>query len=206
MAATAPITSGTIQGLQYERNVNIVGEPVIPHNIIELLDNQEWKKLTPSSPNSRLVQHYGYTYDYKNSVIAKPTDEIPEFLIPLKEYLTKKCIDSGLINPESGFEFNQCIVNNYYPGQGISPHIDLTAFGLVIGCFTIGSGANMLFEKGNEKYIQRVELNSLYIMSGESRYKWKHSMPSRKYDEYEGIKIPRNRRISITFRNVPLSK
>jgi alkylated DNA repair dioxygenase AlkB len=47
-----------------------------------------------------------------------------------------------------------------------------------------------------------VKPNSLYIMSGDSRYVWSHSMPVKKSDVVNGIKIKRDRRISITFRNV----
>jgi len=40
-------------------------------------------------------------------------------------------------------------------------------------------------------------------MSGDARYVWTHSMPSRKYDIVDDEKITRGRRISLTFRNVP---
>jgi len=39
-------------------------------------------------------------------------------------------------------------------------------------------------------------------MSGKSRYIWSHEIPLRKTDIINNIKINRNRRISITFRNV----
>ena len=102
-------------------------------------------------------------------------------------------------------EFNQCIINNYYPGQGISKHIDDERYGDVIGCFTLNGGCNMLFEYygvGRNSIEQRVEPNSLYIMSGESRYRWLHSMPQRKSDYVNGKKIKRVRRVSVTFRKV----
>ena len=41
-------------------------------------------------------------------------------------------------------------------------------------------------------------------MSGDSRYKWCHSMPSKKFDIVNNIRIQRERRISLTFRNVPM--
>ena len=94
------------------------------------------------------------------------------------------------------YVFNQCIINNYYKGQGISPHIDVTSYGGVIGCFTLGSGAIMKFSYGDEDVEIYVKPNSVYIMSGDSRYKWKHSMPVKK--------TRKDRRVSITFRNVPV--
>jgi hypothetical protein len=53
------------------------------------------------------------------------------------------------------------------------------------------------------EYEKYVEPNSLYIMSGDARHIWTHEMPSIKYCIVNKIKIPRNRRVSITFRNVP---
>lgn len=103
---------------------------------------------------------------------------------------------------DNSYHFNQCIINNYKEGQGISPHIDYIDYGKVIGCFTLVSGAEMIFTLDDYKYNLYVNSNSLYIMSGESRYKYKHSMSSKLYDIYKNKKIKRSRRISITFRNV----
>jgi hypothetical protein len=41
-------------------------------------------------------------------------------------------------------------------------------------------------------------------MSGASRYIWTHEMSSRKCDMVEGKKIVRGRRVSVTFRCVPV--
>jgi len=89
------------------------------------------------------------------------------------------------------------------PGQGISKHIDVKSYGNIIGCFTLGSGATMIFRKGNVTKEIYVESNSLYIMSGECRYNWTHEMIGKKSDIVNGIKISRDRRISVTFRNTP---
>ena len=120
-------------------------------------------------------------------------------LIELKETLTLVCQSLEIINDD--YVFDQCIVNNYFPGQGISKHIDLIDFGSVIGCFSICSGSEMVFQRGEEKYGIYAEPNSLYIMSGDSRYKYTHEMVSKKSDNGK----TRDRRISITFRNVKKS-
>jgi len=49
-----------------------------------------------------------------------------------------------------------------------------------------------------------VKPNSLYIMSGDARYVWTHELSPKKYDMSDGNKINRVRRISVTFRNVPV--
>ena len=48
---------------------------------------------------------------------------------------------TGLMKP------GQCIVNEYYHNQGISPHIDSDIFGSVILGVSIGDDAMMTFEQ-----------------------------------------------------------
>lgn len=169
-------------------------------NIIIELDKLKWVSLT-NNINSRLVQHYGYKYDYKTYNITNKCDDIPECLIILKNILTGICLELNIINED--YVFNQCIVNNYLPGQGISRHIDVKKYGDVIGCFTLGSGATMTFKNNNDEEYLYVNPNSLYILSDDSRYVWSHEMCQKKYDIVDDIKIKRERRISVTFRNVP---
>lgn len=89
------------------------------------------------------------------------------------------------------------------PGQGISAHIDTRSYGDVICCYTMGSGAKMRYK--NKDIIQDIYLepNSLYIMSGPARKEWTHEKSGLKSDIVGGKRIKRDRRISITFRNVP---
>ena len=171
-------------------------------NLIEFLDSgSKWKTLTDSS-KSRKVQHYGYLYDYKAGKIKEKTEQIPKEFDFLINILKDNCEMVGILSKD--YEFNQVIVNNYEAGQGISAHIDTKEYGGIIGCYTIGSGATMKFSKDDyNDYNLYVKRNSLYIMSGESRYKWKHEMSSRKSDVVDGDRIKRDRRISITFRFVP---
>jgi len=183
-----------IKGLYYIENVNIELDP-----IIEKLDKKEWKSVS-NHPNSRKVQHYGYKYGYNTYNIHEKADPFPEFIIPLQKKLEKITKIKNLVSND--YNFNQCIINNYQGNQGISRHIDVKSYGDVIGCYTIGSGAIMRFRLGNEKVELYTKPNSLYIMSGDARYKWTHEMPSVINDIVDGKKIRRGRRISITFRNV----
>jgi len=186
-----------ISGLYYFDDLK---EDNIP-NIISQLDECKWLPLSSNS-NSRLVQHYGYKYDYKTYNIDVKTYDIPQFLIYLKKILHDICMQLNIIDEQ--YDFNQCIVNNYLCGQGISKHIDVKKYGDVIGCFTLGSGANMTFKNKDKTYDLYVKPNSLYIMSGDSRYLWTHEMMPKKYDIINNNKIYRDRRVSVTFRNVSL--
>ena len=128
----------------------------------------------------RRVQHYGYKYDYKTKGKLDYLGEMPEFLLSL--------------NP--GFKFNQVIVNEYLPGQGISPHIDLPSlFGECISSLSLGASCIMEFTKEAETVPLFLLHRSLLTLKDEARYNWKHGIPARK----SNIKM---RRVSITFREV----
>ena len=102
---------------------------------------------------------------------------------------------------------NQIIVNEYLPGQGISPHIDANSFGDIIVSLSLGSDAIMEFSKVSMTSTKKVDILlkrcSLVFLTGESRYEWRHSIPARKTDKLDdGTKIERGRRVSMTFRHV----
>ena len=186
-------------GLKYYENVI---DEKFSDDVFEFLDGEngkKWKALSDSK-NSRKVQHYGYIYDYKSRNVNKKGEKFPEVFKPLIDYLSE-VVSRGSSDSRFG-EFNQIIVNNYEAGQGISAHIDVKDYGNTIACFTLGSGAMMRFTREDLSYDLYVKKNSVYIMSGESRYNWKHEMVSRKSDLVDGKKIQRGRRISITFRKV----
>ena len=167
----------------------------IQKNIVEQLDQREWIPVS-AADNSRATQQYGFIYDYKTRQVGPPCEPIPDFLEDLRRQLTEKCPTT----PDN--YFNQCIVNNYMPSQGINKHIDHNAYGEIIGCITLGSGATMTFRNGENKQDLYVEPDSMYIMTGDSRYKWTHEMPARKSDTIDGKKLIRGRRVSVTFRHV----
>jgi ribA/ribD-fused uncharacterized protein len=177
-----------IPGLYYIPNALTVAQE---KELIDYLDGPKasWEGVTGSA-TARRVQHYGYRYDYKRRTVSGPTHLIPE--------QWKSVI--GL-----GYQWNQVIVNEYDPGQGISAHIDAPVYGDTIICYTLGSGATMRFTKPEtgEVVDLYVAPRSVYIMSDAARYGWKHEMISRKTNTVDGKTIPRSRRISVTLRWVP---
>lgn len=156
------------------------------------IDQQPW--LTDLK---RRVQHYGYRYDYKSRAADASTflGALPAWITPFTERLQRE----GLVAQT----LNQLIVNEYEPGQGISAHIDsVPAFGDTVLSLTLGSTCVMLFSKGETAIPILTEPRGLLIMQGEARYAWKHSIPARKKDTYQGQTIERQRRVSLTFRRV----
>lgn len=177
-----------IDGLEYIPNFISEDEEA---GLVGIIDTQEW--LTDLK---RRVQHYGWKYDYKARSITKDLHiaDLPYWLTPY----SKKLQHDGFFEKEP----EQVIINEYELGQGIAPHIDIAAFGGVVASLSLGSNCIMNFTKDKAKESLLLEPRSLVILSGDARYKWKHSIPARKNDKHEGVTIPRSRRLSLTFRTV----
>jgi len=162
-----------------------------------------WSK----APGNREVLQYGYEYKYvnKNSKPEKTTAMPSEF-----KDVVKKVTACGFKSQP-----DQCIVNKYQPGQGISAHVDHTIhFGPVIASLSLGSGCIMEMSRASKDVVTgqtsktTKELwlapRSLLVLSGESRYDWSHYIPARKNDIVFGSKVARGVRTSLTFRTMNL--
>lgn len=168
--------------------------PAYHDSLITIIDQQPW--LTDLR---RRVQHYGYRYDYKSRSVdaSQFLGPLPDWSMPFLEQLQQ----AGLIEQQP----DQLIINEYEPGQGISPHIDCRpCFGEVIMSLTLNSSCIMEFTRAEEKIELLLEPRSLLMMRGEARHVWKHGIPARKKDVYAGKSIERKRRISLTFRTIVL--
>lgn len=181
-----------IDGLRYIPNFISESE----HDMLLLsIDAQPW--LTDLK---RRVQHYGYKYDYKarNILTDSYLGELPIWLSDLQARLYSERVFKQ--KPD------QAIINEYLPAQGISAHIDcVSCFDDVIASLSLGSDCVMQLSNSEQKQDVYLEKRSLIILSGEARYKWQHAIPARKSDIIEGIKLERQRRVSVTFRKVILS-
>lgn len=140
---------------------------------------------------SRRTKQYGFQYDYSNINSINMCDDIPDFL----SLIVNK------INTYFNKKFNQVIINEYQPGQGIADHIDNTVlFGDTIISLSLGSGIIMKLGD-SDIYLPR---RSLLILKEEFRYLHKHGIKKRKSDMINGIKIQRGTRVSITFREIKI--
>jgi len=150
------------------------------------VDSRPWR-----DDLKRRVQHYGYVYDYTRKSV-----DTSMYLGPLPDF-------ANVIAAKIGSDKmpDQLIVNEYQPGQGIFAHVDcVPCFKDVISTVSLGWAYEMDFIhlKTKEKRTILLEPGSLAIMTGESRYQWAHQIAARKKDKG----IPRQRRVSLTFRNV----
>ncbi|EFC47941.1 predicted protein, partial [Naegleria gruberi] len=171
----------------------------------------------------RRVQHYGFKFDYDIRSIDFNTqvEPIPEYttniMNRMKEAMKKKKEenDSTIMSDEfiSTFDFetynpDQLTINEYQPGQGIRPHIDVhTPFNDGLFIVSMLGSAVMYFSKcvGEEvvekKYVD-LPRRSLLILVGEARYLWRHAIMCRELDRVNGKIRKRQRRVSLTIRSV----
>lgn len=162
------------------------------------IDAAEW-----SAELRRRVQHYGHRYDYGRRGLAADA-QAGATAPPLPSWardLAARLAGEGLMDRAA----DQVIVNEYRPGQGISAHVDrVPCFGPVVAAVSLGSGCVMDFTHPGDGTKAEVYLapGSLCVMSGPARYEWRHGIAARKSDPGSPARVPRGRRVSVTFRTV----
>lgn len=135
--------------------------------------------------NRRTVS-YGFHYDHGKQAVAH-RGELPDFLIFLRR------IASTL----SGFPaeyFRQAMVTEYAPGAGIGWHRDKSMFGEVVA-ISFNSDCALRFRRpegaGWLRHSTCVARRSGYLLRGEARSLWEHSIAPAKSLRY-----------SVTFRTL----
>ncbi|KAF9929397.1 hypothetical protein FBU30_001601 [Linnemannia zychae] len=125
--------------------------------------------------------------------------------------------------------FDQSIMNLYFPGNGIKPHVDLARFEDGIVIISLLSAINMDFYKalspmspndppegtlakpppkvtGQQQrkpdFTVRLEPGSILTIQGKARYEWEHGIQEIMEDLFDGETIPRKIRVSITLRKM----
>lgn len=160
-----------------------------------IVDSKEWKSL-----KKRRIQHYGYEFIYGINKVdtSSRIGPLPDWLNPPMEDLNTICREYN------HKELDQLTINEYKPGDGIPPHVDAhSPFEEAVAIISIGSGIVMCFKsiEGEQRHVY-LPRRSAYILTGESRYGWYHSIPLRKMDRVGGKLKFRQRRLSLTFRTV----
>jgi alkylated DNA repair dioxygenase AlkB len=149
----------------------------------------------------RRLQYYGYRNELEAPYALIP---FPVSMPPLIHKLSQKIVEQKIVSLQP----DQVIVNEYAPGEGLRPHKDRNYFENQICGVNLGSGCVMRFIKISGGDVVDVEMprRAVYVMQDEARYKWNHSMPSRKKDIVDGAVKHRERRLSITYRKVIMKK
>ena len=148
---------------------------------------------------SRRVQHYGFRYDYRarSSGRHAPAPAFPRWADVIGERL-RPLFDGRL--PE------QCIVNEYQPGQGIGMHTDHAAFGAIVVSHSLGATWRMQFRSRSARPYVRHGLpsdevaalprRSALVLRATARSAWMHGIdPAANTRQTET-------RVSATFRTL----
>jgi alkylated DNA repair dioxygenase AlkB len=133
---------------------------------------------------NRKTKSFGWRYDFEDASFS-PAEPIPRWLDPLRATAARF---AGLESQD----FVHVLLARYDPGAGIGWHRDRDVFDKVVG-FSLASPATLRFRcrrpRGFDRASLDVEPRSAYLLSGEARWDWEHSI------------VPGDRlRFSITFR------
>jgi len=139
----------------------------------------------------RRVVRYGVAYDINTRERIETAPPIPDFLLGVRE----RAAQFTGFSPD---ELAQAMVSEYSVGTPIGWHRDAPQFGTIIG-ISLGSACRMRLKPHQTagknlsgKILSiRLEPRSIYVMRGEARSQWQHSIPA--VDEM---------RYSITFRTL----
>jgi DNA oxidative demethylase len=134
----------------------------------------------------RVARHYGLGYDYEART-PQPGEPLPEWLLPVRAR-------AAALAGHAPEELVEALVQRYPAGATIGWHRDAPAFGTVVG-FSLGGACRLRFQrgKGAERRVWELPLEprSGYVLAGEARTSWQHSIPATKEERY-----------SITFRTL----
>ena len=128
---------------------------------------------------------FGWRYDFNDSRVH-PAAAIPGFLLPLR---TRAAEFAGV----TAAQLEQALVVRYDAGAGIGWHRDRPVFDKVVGVSLLAPCV-LRFRKREGRGFRRFSLDaqprSAYLLSGEIRHEWEHS-----------IAPMEEMRFSITFRS-----
>lgn len=172
------------QGLLYRPDVISVDEEA---RLLSILEALRFDPIVLHGREARrTARHFGLGYDY-GARTPQPGEPMPDWLAPLRE----RAAELASVRAE---ELVEILVQRYPAGSTIGWHRDAPAFGTVVGVSLLGS-CRLRFQRGTgaERRVWEVPLapRSGYVLAGEARQKWEHSIPSTKELRY-----------SITFRTL----
>jgi alkylated DNA repair protein (DNA oxidative demethylase) len=128
---------------------------------------------------------FGWRYDF-NQARVEPAPPIPDFLLPLRE----RAAQFAGLAPAA---FEQALVIRYGVGAGLGWHRDRPQFDRVFG-LSLLSDTVLRFRRRATRGFERFSLDAparaAYLLSGEIRHEWEHSLVP--------VTEPR---FSITFRS-----
>jgi alkylated DNA repair dioxygenase AlkB len=133
----------------------------------------------------RRILSFGWRYNFNGGGLQK-ADDIPQFLYPVRKHAAAF---ANLKNTD----LQHVLLTEYRPGAAIGWHKDRSVFGDVVGISLLSACTFRLRKKAGAGW-QRASIvlqpRSAYLLQGEARLAWEHSIPAVSELRY-----------SITFRN-----
>ncbi len=171
--------------------LSLVQEAISPALEAEVAGLIDAAPLTPFQfgqwEGKRMTTHYGSAYDFQRARPI-PAPPLPEWLIDLRAGLAPQL-------GRQAEDFVQALLIRYDPGAGIGWHRDRPQYGEVMG-LSLGAQVTLrlrrrLQDGGFERVGVPLPPRSVYLLSGEVRGEWEHSI----------VPMEQARR-SVTFRTM----
>lgn len=161
--------------------------PALEQDLLARIDTMPWQ-----GDWERRVQVYGAGYAADRTGVPP----IPSWLHPLAERLLAEGVFDG--------PARNAVINEYLPGQGIGAHRDYAPFGPTVVSLSLGAWCVLELRRldGVERHDLPLAPRSLCVLGGEARSGWTHAIPRRLTDRIQGVRVPRGRRVSVTFRTL----
>jgi len=160
------------QGFDYTDNFISSSEE---KKLLEVIKKSELKNMTFHGYEAkRKTKSYGYDYSFENGSLKKG-EEIPaEF-----NFLLERTAEKLLIDPK---KFTELLLTEYPVGSVINWHRDAPPFDIIAG-ISLNADCNFRLKPHDKSRQSRssiisipVKRRSLYIIGGEARSEWQHSI------------------------------
>ena len=154
----------------------------------EAIDAAEERRLLDAFETLPLAPYVTRGYEAKRRIVRY--DAVPEFLVSVRD----RVMSLANLNP---LPFTHALVTEYAAGAQNGWHRDMPRFGPIVVGVSLASACRMRFRKigaQTERAAIVLEPRSAYVMGGESRSAWQHS-----------IAPVEQLRYSITFRTLKIS-
>eukprot|EP00818_Percolomonas_sp_WS_P010645 CAMPEP_0117434880 /NCGR_PEP_ID=MMETSP0759-20121206/182_1 /TAXON_ID=63605 /ORGANISM="Percolomonas cosmopolitus, Strain WS" /LENGTH=334 /DNA_ID=CAMNT_0005226387 /DNA_START=1772 /DNA_END=2773 /DNA_ORIENTATION=+ len=204
----------SIPGLKfYEEFITKEEEETISASIYKLPHHNKRFSEGIGRDIKRKVWHFGYEFKYSNNSAGRPSIPLPDCAQSVVNRLIGLGQRDKFMKKDTHYRFakgdlrdfqddelelhskayldipNQCTVNEYQVGEGISPHVDNAEdFSSWIASLSMLSASVMCFKDPETK--DRIEVilprRSLIVLTGDSRYRMLHSIPQRQFDAING--------------------
>lgn len=173
-----------IPGLAYVPDWLGAGEE---QRLLDLVDALPWRR-----DWKRRIQVYGVGYGDGETTVEPP-------LPPPLAALGRRLRAEGWLEAEPA----NAVVNEYLPGQGIGAHRDYAVFGSVasvsLGCWCL---IELRHASTGARFDAPLAPRSMLRLAGAARWHWSHAIAARRSDVIAGVRVPRGRRVSVTFRTL----